>query len=410
MATAKLTKTSVVSLTCPPGKAEEYYWDEGQPGFGLRTFKSGRAVWVCQYRNPEGRTRKMTLGDLKTVDVAKARQRAKDLLADAQLGGDPQEDARALRHGDTVKDVISDYLKAKEKKLKPRSYVEVDRALSRTAKSLHPLKISAVTRATIVGLLDRVERDHGPFAANRTRANLSGLWTWAIKSGRTEPANPVAATFAPTKEKSRDRVLTDDELRLIWKCTAGDHDYDRIVRLLMLTAARRDEIGAMEWSELNNPSPDQTLWVLPAARTKNASGQELPLSPLAVAQLPPRREGSSLLFGARATAFSGWSKCKTRLDARMVAAKAAEFTKARGREPSEAECRVDGWRLHDLRRTFATWASNAGHPPHIVEAVLNHVSGSAKRGVAGVYNRAVYRGPKGEVLKEWAAHIEGLGV
>ncbi len=409
MATAKLTKTTIAKLTCPPDKAEAYFWDEDQPGFGLRAFKSGKSVWVCQYRNPEGRTRKMTLGDVRTVDVARARQEARDLLAEAQLGGDPQADAKALRHGDTVKDVVDDYLVAKKASLKPRSYVEVDRALSRTAKALHPQKIDRVTRADITDLLTKVSRDSGPIAANRTRANLSGLWTWAIKSGRTEPVNPVAATVVPTKEKSRDRVLSDDELRLIWKCTAGGHDHDLIVRLLMLTGARRDEIGALEWPEISTPCPGQTLWTLPPARTKNATGQELPLSPLAVAQLPARREGNSYVFGAAKAPFSGWSKCKARLDERMVAAKIAAFKAACGREPNSSEAKLDDWRLHDLRRTFATWASNAGHPPHIVEAVLNHVSGSAKRGVAGVYNRATYREPKGELLKAWAEHIACLG-
>jgi integrase len=178
----------------------------------------------------------------------------------------------------------------------------------------------------------------------------------------------------------------------------------------MLTGARRDEIGAMEWPELSTPFPGQTLWTLPPARTKNTKGQELPLSPLAVAQLPAAREGNSYVFGAAKAPFSGWSKCKARLDGRIVATKIAEFTKAYGRDPTPAEAKLDDWRLHDLRRTFATWASNAGHPPHIVEAVLNHVSGSAKRGVAGVYNKATYREPKGDVLKAWAAHIEGLGV
>lgn len=408
MATAKLTKTTLARLTCPPDRAEAYYWDEGLPGFGLRAFKSGKSVWVCQYRNPEGRTKKMTLGDVRTVDVAQARQQAKDLLAEAQLGGDPQADAKALRHGDTVKDVIDDYLVAKKESLKPRSYVEVDRALSRTAKALHPLKISKVSRADITDLLASVARDSGPIAANRTRANLSGLWTWAIKSGRTEPVNPVAATFVPTKEKSRDRVLSDEELRLIWKCTARGHDHDRIVRLLMLTGARRDEIGAMEWPEITVPCAGQTLWTLPPARTKNTTGQELPLSPLAVTQLPSARKGNSYVFGAAKAPFSGWSKCKARLDERMVATKVAEFIKAYGRDPTPTEAKLEDWRLHDLRRTFATWASNAGHPPHIVEAVMNHVSGSAKRGVAGVYNKATYREPKGDVLRAWAAHIASL--
>ena len=408
MAKAKLTKQTVDKLTCPPGKAEEIFWDEDLPGFGLRIVKSGKAVYVVQYRNSEGRTKKMTLGDRNVVEPQAARSAAKDLLAEAQLGGDPQADAKAVRHGDTVREVMDDYLKAKKDRLKPRSYVEVERALTRTAKPLHPLKISMVSRGDVTDFLNRVAKDNGPVAANRTRANLSALWSWAIKAGRTEPINPVAATHTPGVEKPRDRILSSDELRLIWKCSGGGHDHDRIVRLLLLTAARRDEIGSMAWQELVETEDGGILWTLPKERAKNGVAQELPLCPLAISQLPPKRAASRFVFGNGATPFSGWSKCKERLDERMLAALSEEFANAHQRPPTAGEVALPSWRLHDLRRTFATWASNAGHPPHLVEAVLNHVSGSAKGGVAGVYNLATYRDAKGQILKSWADHVKNL--
>ena len=408
MAKAKLTKQTVDKLTCPPGKAEEIFWDEDLPGFGLRIVKSGKAVYVVQYRNSEGRTKKMTLGDRNVVEPQAARSAAKDLLAEAQLGGDPQADAKAVRHGDTVREVMDDYLKAKKDRLKPRSYVEVERALTRTAKPLHPLKISMVSRGDVTDFLNRVAKDNGPVAANRTRANLSALWSWAIKAGRTEPINPVAATHTPGVEKPRARILSSDELRLIWKCSGGGHDHDRIVRLLLLTAARRDEIGSMAWQELVETEDGGILWTLPKERAKNGVAQELPLCPLAISQLPPKRAASRFVFGNGATPFSGWSKCKERLDERMLAALSEEFANAHQRPPTAGEVALPSWRLHDLRRTFATWASNAGHPPHLVEAVLNHVSGSAKGGVAGVYNLATYRDAKGQILKSWADHVKNL--
>ena len=92
----------------------------------------------------------------------------------------------------------------------------------------------------------------------------------------------------------------------------------------------------------------------------------------------------------------------------MLAALSEEFANAHQRPPTAGEVALPSWRLHDLRRTFATWASNAGHPPHLVEAVLNHVSGSAKGGVAGVYNLATYRDAKGQILKSWADHVKNL--
>jgi len=406
MANVKLTKATVAKLICPPGKTEEFYWDHEMAGFGLRIVKSGKATYVVQYRNSEGRGRRITLGDRNVLEVQAARDKAKKHLAEAQLGGDPQAAAKAIRHGDTVLDVIKDYLAFKKPELKPRSYTEVERALSRTAKPLHHMKISVVSRSDVADFLARTAKDNGPIAANRTRANLSALWTWAIKSGRTEPMNPVAATHTPGVEKARDRVLTDNELALIWKCTDGGHDHDRIVRLLMLTGARRDEIGAMALSELSDIEPDKRLWTLPKERAKNGIVQELPLSSAAIEQLPDTQELKSHIFGKGDRPFSGWSKCKARLDERIAQTLAQASAQTPSSPAHSTKTEIVPWRLHDFRRTFATWASNAGHPPHVVEAVLNHVSGSARRGVAGVYNLATYRDLKGQILQEWAIHLK----
>ncbi len=192
----------------------------------------------------------------------------------------------------------------------------------------------------------------------------------------------------------RDRVLTDDEVALIWR-HAGAGDYSIIVRLLLLTAARRDEVGGMAWSELQDGA-----WTIPAARTKNGRPHELALPSAAVALLAnhPARDGRDLVFGSRAGPFSGWSKAKAELDARMSAAlKAERGTKAV----------LEPWRLHDLRRTAATRMGDLGVQPHVVEAVLNHISGS-KAGVAGIYNRAAYRDEKRAALALWADRVAEL--
>ncbi len=189
-------------------------------------------------------------------------------------------------------------------------------------------------------------------------------------------------------------------------CTAGGSDYDRIVRLLMLTAARREEVGGMAWAELTRSRDPGCLWTVPGSRAKNGREHELFLPVLAVEQLPQQRE-RALVFGKGEGSFSGWSAAKSRLDRAMHRKLVERFTKQHARAPEPYEVKVAPWRLHDLRRTFATWSNEHGTQPHVVEAILNHVSGS-RAGVAGVYNRAVYREQKAEVLGAWAAHIRDV--
>jgi integrase len=292
--------------------------------------------------------------------------------------------------------------------MKPRSLAETTRHLKEHAKPLHHAAAAAIGRSDVAELLSKIEHDSGPVAANRVRSSLSAMWGWAVMEGRQD-ANPVAAT-RKRAEATRERVLSDTELALIWNGTGGESDHDRIVRLLMLTGLRRDEIGWARWCEL-----DGDILLIPGARTKNGLPHEAPLPTLAVSQIPPRpgasKDGTTRggMFGKRAEeGFSGWSRSKARLDARLAGTLKEDFAKAHGRAPREEEARLAPWTLHDLRRTMATWLSEHGEEPHIVEALLNHVSGKAKAGVAGVYNRASYRAQKRAALARWADHIAAV--
>jgi integrase len=228
------------------------------------------------------------------------------------------------------------------------------------------------------------------------------MWTWAVMEGRQEQ-NPVALTRKPATEASRERVLTDAELVAIWQATDREHDHDRAVRLLMLTGARRDEVGRMQWAEI-----DGDLWTLPGERAKNGLPHEVPLPSLAVMQLPKKAADQVAVFGKNKTGFSGWSRCKEALNTRLTEQLVEAFKKQHRRSPRNDEAKLVAWTLHDLRRTVSTWLSEHGEQPHVVEAVLNHVSGAAKRGVAGIYNKAQYRVQKREALKRWAQHVASL--
>ena len=446
----EFTKTNVATLRCPPSKSEAFFWDDGLPGFGVRCYPDrkdpaapGRRVWVCQYRSPDGKTRRMGLGDLRVVSLLVAKGKANEHLEKAKVGGDPRgadleriaterrrlaaEEAEteaaaaqqkaydeALTVGDLAKLYVDACTNGRKRKVAPSTLKFLTRVVNVQAKSLHSMKLEAVDRGKLVEMLEGIavgtdDRKGAPIAANRARAHLSAMFAWGKRTGRMVAENPVANTEALAEETSRERVLTDSELTLIWQCTTRGTDYERIVRLLMLAAARRDEVGAMCWSELAAGDDGMRLWTLPSTRTKNSRPHELPLLPFALAQLPAQREGRARVFGrGKETGFSGWSKGKAALDAAMSVKLAVDFEKREGRAPDAGQASLVPWRMHDLRRTFVTWASENGTEPHIVEAVLNHSSGTARKGVAGVYNRAAYRPQKRDVLERWSRHVAEL--
>jgi integrase len=248
-------------------------------------------------------------------------------------------------------------------------------------------------------------------ASNRARATLSAFYAWAIGQGLAE-TNPVVGTVPVAPERPRERVLSAAEVRAVWGAARED-DHGRIVRLLLLTGQRRGEVAGMTWGELDL---GKALWSLPGGRTKNGLPHDVPLSTQAAALLRSiePREGSMLLFGEDEGPFAGWTKAKRRLDARAARWR-AEVRLGRPLGPGEQPEPGDAlapWTLHDLRRTVVTGMNELGIQPHVVEAVVNHVSGRARAGVAGVYNRATYAGEKRAALQAWADHLDevlGLG-
>ena len=278
-------------------------------------------------------------------------------------------------------------------RLKPRSLLEVERHLRKHWAPLKGSSLASIRRAHVAARLGELAADNGPFAANRARAALSALYSWAIGEGLADE-NPVAGTHRPTEEVSRDRVLTDAELRLVWR-QAGSGDFGAILRLLILTAARREEIGGLMRSEIQGG-----VLRVSANRSKNRRQHDIPLSSQAAAIIHhlPRRDDRELVFGTRAGPFQGWSNSKSELDARMLAASKAD---------QGEKAKLVPWRLHDVRRTAATRIAELGVQPHIVEAILGHVSGF-RAGVAGIYNRATYLKEKKSALQLWGNRVADI--
>jgi integrase len=385
----RLTRPALANLALPPGRSELIVFDDTLPGFGVRIRAGGKRVWIAQYRMGQ-KQRRVTIGSLETLDPDQARKEAKSILAKVHLGSDPQAaktQAKDRAHL-TLGAMIEPYFEFASRRLKPRTFVETSRYLRTSWKPLHSLAIEKITRRTIALQLSELATANGPIAANRARIALSSFFTWAMREGLAD-TNPVVGTNRPSEERSRDRVLSDDELARIWTACLDD-DYGRIVRILILTGQRREEAGGMAWGELDL---QQACWSIPRDRTKNSLPHDVPLSETAIDVLQSclRREGRQLVFGEAGGPFQGWSKAKAALDRRIL----------------ESGLRIRPWRLHDIRRTVATRIAELGTLPHVVEAVLNHISGH-KAGVAGVYNRASYTMEKRQALDKWAAYIGNI--
>ena len=379
-----------------PGKIDQIFFDDEVAGFGLRLRAKGPPTWVFQYRNTDGRTRRMRIGLADAVTARQARKKAENLRAEVTLGGDPatakQDEKR--RSVLTVGLLGQQFLTAKREQmsrgeLSPRTLVGLEHSVDVQWKPLHSEPAHRLTLEQISERFDEITKNSGPVAANRALEDLRALFSWAIKKGKAS-ANPVIAAERH-KEKSRDRVLNGDELVAVWKA-CGDDPFGKIVRLLILTGQRAGEVAGMAEGELQR---DLRNWSLPASRSKNGLPHDVPLSDLALAQLPPASKERELLFGLKGDRpFSGWSRSKARLDDQI--AKAGPDGKP-----------LAHWTLHDLRRSCATGMAELGIEPHIIEAILNHVSGH-KSGIAGTYNRAQYIKPKREALKKWSEHIDAL--
>jgi integrase len=379
----KLTRATIDTIKLPHGKQDIIVFDESLPGFGLRTRAGGSRNWIVQYELRGHQQRRYTIGSVKVFSPEEARKVAREKLAEARLGKDPQGEKREANEQAklTLGSIIERYLSAKEHRLRPGSMREIRRHLHKHWKSLHRKPIHTIERRDVAANLGGA-----PVAAARARSTLSGLFAWAIAEGLCDK-NPVVGTRKPDEgAQARDRVLSDIELAAVWRACPDD-DYGRIVRLLILLGSRRQEIGGMRWSELD----ERGAWTLPGARAKNKHALVLPLpsATWGVIRSVPRVADRDHLFSGNAErGFVSWGPAKADLDKKLGSS-------------------VAPFKLHDLRRSVATGMCNIGIQPHIVEQILNHRSGH-KGGVAGIYNKATYQREVAVALGQWADHVHSI--
>jgi integrase len=361
-------------------------------GLYLVVQPSGSKSWCVRYRL-HGQTRKFTLGRHPAIDLKGARELGAKALRAVAEGRDPgreKADARSARI-DSVDNVIAEFLERHvHRSNRPRTQEETTRIFN-----LHVLPrwrgrlIRDINRRDVIELIDRIVDGGSPVAANRTLTVIKTLFNWCIARSILA-SSPAQGVKRPTLEKSRDRTLDDNELRLVWEAAGKvGYPFGAMTRLLIATGQRRDEVAKMQWGEIDL---ERRLWTLPRERVKADRPHEVPLSAVAIDTLGavPRLADSRFVLTTNGTApSSGFAKNKKKLDALL---------------PAD----MPGWRLHDLRRTCASGLARLGIPVHVTEAVLNHRSGTIS-GVAAVYNRYDYQPEKAHALEAWGSFIAALG-
>jgi integrase len=308
------------------------------------------------------------MGDVaKGVDPAAERKRA---AAEARV--------KAAHDALTLEALLQDWSALHLAGKRPSYAAETVRALRYAFARYLDLPAADLSRPIVVKRLDSMTRKGSPVMAAQTAAYGKAAYGWGVKRGALS-VNPFAnLPVAPTLK--RERTLSDDELAAIWRATDGAGPFNVIVRTLILTGQRREEVAGMTWAEL---SDDFCTWTIPASRAKNGATHIVPLSEPAQDLLCSLPRFGELVFPGLRGPFNGWSKAKAALDAKSD---------------------VTNWRLHDLRRTAATGLQRVGVRLEVTEQVLNHVSGS-RAGIVGVDQRHDFASEKRAALEAWGEHV-----
>jgi integrase len=397
---SRLTAAAVARIK-PPRTGQIDHFDAGYPGLALRVSYGGTRTWVWFYRQ-DGKLRRLTLGTLPKLGLADAREAWRLAREQLSKGLEPAPIAPTASADDagTVRKVVEDWLKRDQKTNRKsgtpaRAFAEVERIMNREVLPVwRNRRLADITPQDVEDLIDTVVDRGAITMACRVHARLHRLFRWAVQR-RLIDASPMQDMPRPRAEIKRKRVLKDVELRAMWDA-AGQVGWPMgsAIQLLVLTCARRDEIGALRWTEID-AERNQILLKGDLDRTKNGEDHIIPLSAMAreLIDAVPRLAGSPFVFSTTTTTpISGWSKVKVRIDTMMQAELGDAF------EP---------WRLHDLRRTAATGLERLGVPLQVTEALLGHTAGS-KSGIAGIYQLHDYAKEKRATIEMWAQHVASL--
>ena len=411
---AKLT--SVTIEQAKPGATRREIPDSQCPGLYLVIQPNGSKSWALRYRSPVAKdghgqraARKLTLGLFASLSLKAARAAATAALKEVERGNDPavnKREAKAAAKADAISarantvdaamvDFLTKYRGKKRQGIRESTRNDTaalfglrwrDNEWQKTGKGVlahwSGRPIASITKAESRSLVDGIAVDHG-VTANRTLTCLKTFFTWATKQDLLT-ISPVAVIDRPAAETERERVLTPDEIKALWKAASAEaYPFGPFAKLLLLTGVRRDELREAPWSEFDL---DAGTWLIPAERSKNHREHLVPLSPAALAILRECRSKRTCHYVFSTTGetpISGLSKALDRLRGD------ADHT----------------W--HDERRTFYSGLQKLKFPIEVAEACVNHKSGTL-RGVARVYGRYDYWPEKTAAFAAWSMHVEGL--
>jgi integrase len=377
----KLTTKFIEGQKPNPSKRLDFR-DELMPGLVLRISTSGTKTF-CLHKRINGKMRRLTIGRLGIVSLAEARERVRQVLYEIEIDRFEDRTGIEIETKPTLGDVIPDYIE-KHAKVHNRDWKRKEALLAKFT-SLHGKRIDEIKRADVVKACDVIHKS-APVSANRALAHLKHLMGWCVERGMID-ASPIAGMKPLSKERSRERVLSDDEVGALWAaCDAEGYPFGDCMKLLMLSGQRRAEVAEMRWSELDL---EKRLWTLPSSRAKNGKQHTVPITDamLEVLRKTPRFFNSDYVFTTTGkTPVSGFGRLKDRLDTALP----------EGTEP---------WIIHDLRRTMSTNMAMLGVPQPVTEALLNHKTGVVS-GVAAIYNVYSYADEKREALELWNSHVE----
>jgi integrase len=381
----------------PPATGQIDYFAQGYPGLALRVSAAGTFTWTYHYRW-RAKQKRLTLGEMKLADAHQAWRDARDKLA---AGREPGVKV-TVENPENFETVAEDWIKRDQ--AGNRSGESVRYVRQHAISAWGQLRIGDITKAQVRVLIGGIADKGKIVAARRCHSALHRLFKWAA-SEDIIAVSPMADLLKPGEETARDRALDDTELALVWHAAADlAYPMGTAVQILIVTAARRDEIGELQRSEVRW---DRKEIYLQGRRTKNGEDHMIPLSELAIGLLKktPKIAGCPYVFSTTGkTPVSGWANAKEAIDRRMLKA-AQDAAEKRGEDQAKVE--IKPWRLHDLRRTIAKNMQKMSVPLPVTEALLGHTSGS-KAGIVKVYQVYEYEAERREALDKWAAYITSL--
>jgi integrase len=397
MPTKRLTDQFVERVP-PPAHGRVEYFDAAFPALSLRVSEHGHKSWSLFYRvNGNPKLRRYKLGIYPQVKPAKARLLAIEVLDQVRSGIDPGALRKQARQ-DVVPDIgsidalVRDYLRQHiEANCSAGTYRNAKRMLEvDVLKPWRGRSLSSISKRDVIALVDRIA-ERAPVHANRVLSRIGAMFNWAVDKDRI-PVSPSGGVKPPSREKSRDRWLSDSEIVWFWRaCDQIGYPFGPLFQTLLLTSQRLAETASMEYSELDL---EAKLWVIPRHKAKSDRAHEVQLSDPVVALLRAQpRLGPYVFTGKTGRHVTGFTYGKNLLDAAIAELK--------------GDAKVEMFILHDLRRTAASGMARLGIAPQVVDRILNHSAGTI-RGVAAVYNRYEFVDERRAALAAWASYVTGL--